>query len=92
MASPSIKLYVGSFTGVAADVTVGVVPFRPRKIEFYGPGGVWGYKSEEMGGDAYLSSVAADAGVTINDTGFVVANGADVNAAGDVIHYVATSW
>lgn len=92
MASPSIKMYMGSFTGVAADVTVGVVPFRPRKIEFYAPGGVWGYKSDEMAGNAYLSSVGADAGVTISDSGFVVANGADVNVAAAVVHYVATSW
>lgn len=92
MASPSIKQYLGSFTGAAADITIGSVPFAPRKVEFYAPGGVWGYKSEQMAGNAYLSSVGADAGVTLAAGGFTVANGADVNVAAAVVHFVATSW
>jgi hypothetical protein len=92
MSSPSISIFTGEFTGVAADITVSKCPFRPRIIRFNGPGGLWGYKNEDMSGSSYHSSTGADAGVTITDTGFVVANGADVNPAGSAMYYEVTAW
>jgi hypothetical protein len=88
--SGTTKKFNGTFTGVAADVDVEKVPFRPRVIKFYFTGGGWGLKVDGetgMDGDNYLSSTAADAGVTINDDGFTVANGADVNSAGNPVYY-----
>ena len=84
------RIHRGSFVGVAADVTV-ECPFTPRSVELWADGGAaieHGYKSEEMAGDAYLStSTGTDAGVTIADQSFVVANGADINVATAVVYY-----
>jgi len=88
--SGDVKKFYGTLTGVAGDVTINKVPFRPRVIRFYVTGGRWGVKIEDevgMDGSNYLSNTAADAGVTITDTGFVLANGADVNVAGAAVYY-----
>lgn len=94
MSSPSVSHYHGHVTGVAADITVATCPFKPRTVRFYVDGGSAieiGYKSDEMAGDAYLStSTGTDAGVTLTNTGFVLANGADVNVAGAQVHFEIT--
>ena len=82
--SGSSNVFHGQFTGAAGDITV---PFRPRRIKFWATGGVWGIKTDDMAGAAYLSSTAADSGVTITADGFDVANGADVNVAGQQVYY-----
>jgi hypothetical protein len=82
--------YHTSFVGVAAEVTIGTCPFEPRSITFYGPSGIWGYKTEDMSGDAYVSNTDTDAGVTITSTGCTIASGADVNSATDTIYVVMT--
>jgi hypothetical protein len=90
MSSPSFNVFHGTFTGVAADVPITKVPFRPRVIKFWFTGGGWGLKidgEEGMDGANYLSSTGADVGVTITDNGFTVANGADVNSAGNPVSY-----
>jgi hypothetical protein len=90
MSSGATNKFNGVFTGAAADITVSKVPFRPRLIRFYATGGIWGIKIDGQTGmdaDAYLSNTAADAGVTINDDGFLVANGADVNSSGNPVYY-----
>lgn len=88
--SGSVNKFHGSFTGAAADIDVDKVPFKPRVIKFWFTGGGWGLKIADlvgMDGANYLSSTAADVGVTINSDGFTVANGADVNSAGNTVYY-----
>lgn len=91
MASPSVSHYHGVVVGVAADVTFDICPFKPRTVKFFVDGGAaieHGYKSDDMAGDAYLStSTGTDAGVTLTNTGFVLANGADVNVAGANVYF-----
>jgi len=90
MASGDVKKFYGTLTGAAADITITKVPFRPRVIKFFATGGKWGLKIEDevgMSGNNYLSNTAADTGVTINDDGFTLANGADVNVAGSSVYY-----
>lgn len=92
MASGAMQVYFDTLTGAAADITVAKVPFRPRIIRILvntGAGHIeHGYKNENMSGSAYLSTTTGiDAGVTITDTGFTLANGADVNINGYTVHY-----
>jgi hypothetical protein len=90
MSSGETKKYNGTFTGAAAEITISKVPFQPRVIKFFATGGVWGIKVADepgMDGANYLSSTAADSGVTISSTGFVVANGADVNVNGETVYF-----
>ena len=90
MASGAPNKFHSTFTGAAADITIEKVPFKPRVVKFKTLGGVWGLKvdgEEGMDGDAYVSSSGVDAGVTLTDNGFVVANGADVNSAGNPVYY-----
>jgi len=91
MASGVTQKYTGSFVGAAADIDIETCPFQPKRIQlFVNNGGALeqGYKDEEMSGDAYLSTTSgADAGVTINSDGFTVANGADVNVAGQTVYF-----
>lgn len=90
MSSPSHNVYHGTFTGAAAEITVAKIPFQPRSIKFYATGGVWGVKiadEDGMDGANYLSSTAADVGVTITSSGFTVASGADVNVSGQLVYY-----
>ena len=93
MGSPSEYVYWGALTGAAADITVTKVPFRPKSIEFFvdSAGSLEvGVKHESMAGAAYLSTTSGtDAGVTIRDDGFLLANGADVNVAAATVYYKA---
>jgi hypothetical protein len=85
MSSGTKQIYNGSFLGALADITVDWIPFRPGSIKFWNATPRWGVKIEGEKGmltNNYLSSVAADTGVTITDDGFDVANGADVNQNG----------
>lgn len=95
MSSGGSNCYRGSFLGVADDIDIETVPFRPAHIEFWGvdpalaPDGFWGLKIDEMmPGDDYISIVAADDGVTVNHDGFTVANGADINRAGVRTYFI----
>lgn len=90
MSSQAYYNHHGSFVGAGADVAIATVPFRPKRIRFFtsSPANRWGYKSDEMAGNAYISDQGADTGVTINNDGFTVANGADVNSSGNVVHYI----
>lgn len=92
MGDPSQYVYRNYLLGAAADLEVTTCPFRPSRIEFYvdaGASGAVGYKSDQMAGDDYFSTVAGmDDGVTITDNGFELANGADINIAAANIHYV----
>lgn len=92
MGSPSVIITRGMFTGASDDVPV-IVSFRPRSIHFAvnnSGSGEFGYKSEKMIGDAYISTTSgADAGVTITDTGFTVADGADINVDGVTVYFEA---
>lgn len=91
MASPSLNHYYGKVIGAAAEITVATCPFKPRTVRFVVDSGATieiGYKTDQMSGDAYLStSTGTDAGVTLTDTGFTLANGADVNVADAEICY-----
>lgn len=90
MSSGAKNTYNNSFLGVAAEVNVTTCPFRPRTIKFHATGGVWGIKVQDdygMSGANYLSSTAADVGVTINADGFTVASGADVNVNTERVYY-----
>lgn len=91
MASPGASFFQGQFIGVAADVTITKVPFRPKTVKFWTVTGghiEHGYKSDAMSGSAYLSTTTGiDAGVTLSTSGFVVANGADVNVAAATVYY-----
>jgi hypothetical protein len=94
MSSPSFNVYHGAFTGVSAEVTIGVIPFVAKRIAFYGLSGKWGIKipdQEAMADDAYVSNSGVDAGVTIDaSTGVVtIASGADVNDSGNPVYYEA---
>ena len=94
MASPSVSHYHGSVTPVAATpIEVATCPFKPRTIKFrINNGGALevGYKTDEMAGDAYMStSSGVDAGVTLTDRGFEVAVAADIHivAAGVKLYF-----
>lgn len=91
MASGVTQKYNGSFVGAAALITIATCPFQPKVIRLFAASGgtiEQGYKSEEMTGDAYLStSTGVDAGVTITSTGFTVANGADINVAAGTVYF-----
>ena len=91
MASGGANKFHGSYTGVAALVTVGKCPFQPRVIKFWSASaGVWGLKmadQDDMATDAYISNSGADAGVTIAADGFTVASGADVNPAAAKVYF-----
>lgn len=91
MASPAVYHYFGHVTGAAADVTMSSCPFKPRVVKLYADSGSAievGYKSEEMSGSAYLSTTTGtDAGVTLTDNGFTLANGADINVSGASIYF-----
>jgi len=91
MASGVTQKYYGSFVGAAAEKLVATCPFRPKIVRLYADGGAAievGYKTDEMAGSAYLStSTGTDAGVTINDDGFTVANGADINVSAATVNF-----
>lgn len=92
MAAPSVNRKVGAVLGRAADIVV-PLDFTPRSIQFAvdNTTGEFGLKLENMAGDLYISSTSGeDAGVTIGDRQFTIANGADVNVAGQNIYYVAS--
>lgn len=88
----------GSFTGSASAHTI-YSPFPIKSIEFWAEnaGGTaieHGYKSNEMSGDAYLSTTTGtDAGVTIASDGLSaeVAGAADINVSGNVVYYEVRS-
>jgi hypothetical protein len=90
MASGAPNKFHGTFTGAAADIDIEKCPFAPRVVKFKTAGGVWGLKvdgEEGMDGDNYLSSAGADTGVTLTANGFTVANGANVNSAGNPVYF-----
>jgi len=90
MASGTRQVFVDSFTGAASDITIATVPFKPGIIRFWNTTPRWGVKIEGLTGmnlTNYLSSVGADAGVTITDSGFTVTNGADINQNGVVTYF-----
>lgn len=93
MASPSVNQKAGAVLGRAADITV-PLPFTPRSISFAvdnSGAGEFGFKTDQMAGSAYIStSSGTDAGVTIGDRSFTIANGADVNVAAANIYYLAS--
>ena len=90
MSSPASQRYEGSFLGAAADVTVSVIPFPPQAIQFISESaGVYGMKTYAMPGNEYVSQLGADTGITLTESGFVAANGADVNVNGSRTHYIA---
>lgn len=85
----STRQYIGSFLGVAAQVTIATCPFTPETIEFtVTAAGSYGLKTNKMLTDTYVSHLGADTGVTITETGFIVANGADINSAAVRTHFV----
>lgn len=87
--SSSTRRYIGFYTGAAADITVASCPFRPEVIRFNTVAAAeFGVKTSAMTTNVYVSHAGADTGVTINDNGFTVDNGADVNHNGVVTHYV----
>ena len=92
MASGASNTHFGSFVGVAGDIEIETLPFKPRVMKFWlATGGAieHGVKFEEMLTDTYLSTTTGlDAGVTFNSDGTVtIANGADINSAGDTTYY-----
>jgi len=94
MASGAGNVFRGTFIGAADDIEIAKLPFKPAAMQFWcdNSGALEiGYKTEDMSGDAYLStSSGADAGVTFNADGTVtVANGADINVAGVTTYYEA---
>lgn len=94
MASGAGNVFRGSFVGAASDIDIEKLPFKPAAMEFWcATGGAieHGYKTEEMSGNAYLStSTGDDTGVTFNSDGTVtIANGADINVAATVTYYEA---
>lgn len=94
MSSGAANVHYGTFVGAAGVITIDTLPFKPKAMQFFvASGGAieQGYKTEDMAGDAYLStSTGVDAGVTFNTDGSVtIANGADINVAAGTVHYRA---
>lgn len=87
MSSPSFGYHTGSFTGAAALITIATCPFPPKSVRFIGTSDATGLKTDKMPGDEYVSNSGADTGVTLTNTGFTVASGADVNATGETVYY-----
>jgi len=86
----------GAVTGTGANLDVRTVGFRPRRVELYNVTGlvsaVW---TDSMADAAGLKRVTAGdatvmtAGVTPLSDGFRIGTDADVNAVGEVVHWVA---
>lgn len=88
MSSGTIRKHYTTFTGAAAEIVLNL-PFEPRTLKFYGTGGVWGIKMvgyDGMSSASYLSSTAADEGVTVDGMEVTIASGADINIAGETVY------
>ena len=79
-------------TGVAIAITCG---FKPSRVSLFNSDGlVSAEKTDTMDAAKAMKRITAgDAtyvdAVTLNDNGFVIGADADLNAAGEEIHYVA---
>jgi hypothetical protein len=88
----------GAVTGTGANLDVLTVGFRPRRVQLINLGGLvtaeWldsmtegrGVKRVTAGD---MTQIAAAAGITPLSNGFRIGNDADVNVAGELIHWVA---
>lgn len=86
----------GAVLGTGANLDVRTVGFRPRRVELFNEGGlvtaIW---TDSMADAAGIKRVTAgdatvmSAGVTPLSDGFRIGTDADVNAAGELIHWVA---
>ena len=88
----------GAVTGTGANLDVRTVGFRPRRVQLLNLGGLvtadWTDSMTEgrglkrvTAGD--MTQIAAGAGVTPLSDGFRIGTDADLNVAGEVIHWVA---
>lgn len=88
----------GAVVGTGADLDVTTVGYRPRRVELVNEGGlvtaVWtdsmtegrGFKRVTAGD---MTQMAAGEGITPLANGFRIGVDADVNAAGEKVHWVA---
>lgn len=102
MASGGIRRIKGSFVGDGAQRDVKTVGFRPSEVTLYNVGGnayaTWQesmpdgamQKTIDNGTEARVSLVTGGAGVTPLAEGFRLGADADLNAAGETVHWVAT--
>lgn len=97
MSSGVHKRATGSVAGTGSAIIVDVVGFRPRKVELYNvDGDAIGIWTDTMPDASMMKTVAAGTtaqvttgGVTPRAAGFSIGADADVNAAGEAIHWVA---
>ncbi|GAG44729.1 unnamed protein product [marine sediment metagenome] len=97
MASGAAKVAYGSFLGTGAALTVKTPGFRPRYVRIVngtGPNAEW---FESMADDTAVKHAQTGAttlltsdGITPLADGFGVGADADLNAAGEVVHFMAT--
>lgn len=91
----------GAVVGTGAAIDVRTVGFRPRRVELYNKAGlcyaVWldtfsdGHMVKTVDSGAGTTDVAdvTSNGITPLSDGFRIGTDADLNAAGEVIHWVA---
>lgn len=95
MSSLTAQTRTGKFVGTAAAKKI-VLGFKPKAVKLVNEGGlVTGFKSETMDADKAEKRITAGDMtfpanmVTINSDGFTIGSDADLNGAGELIHYVA---
>lgn len=97
MASSNTRQMRGSFRGTGSALNVRTVGFRPRYIRLINTAGPdeasW---HVDMADDSMHKRIAAgtgsmvtSGGITPLSDGFTLGNDADMNASGELVHYVA---
>lgn len=92
-----VKNFAGAVTGTGADITVSKVGFRPSCVKLVNvTSGDEAWWFESMADASMYKRVAAGAGalvvvggVTPRADGFVLGTDADINAAGEIVHFLA---
>jgi len=95
--SGGTRIMTGSFYGTAADLEITTIGFRPKVVRIYNEtdlsSAIW---TDSMADDSALKTVTAGTmtaittnGITPLSNGFGLGADSDLNAAADLIHYVA---
>jgi len=97
MSSGNHRTFYGAVTGTGAALDVRTVGFRPKEVELLNTDGLATLKwTDSMKDDEGLKEITtgtksflASNGVIPLSDGFTMGADADLNAAGEVVHFVA---
>lgn len=94
MASGRSRIYSGAFVGSGVIFAVNQVGFKPRLVQLYNATGPTAAHSDTMAADSALKQVGGTQtfltsnGITLTSNGFSLGADADLNAAGETVHFV----